>query len=279
MGELIKIEGLTYKVGSKTVLDDITFDVIKGEKYLILGHNGSGKSSLIDCILDNVRYRGTILKNEINKDRLGILYDQFSALPLLKVKEILKLLECVYSTPRNNDLISSLTLEPLLNKYFYVLSKGERKKVGLYASLFVKSDLLILDEPTDGLDPEVRDIFWNIIRKYKKTVLLTTHLWEEAKFHVDKIIFLESGKILSNAETYDELMAKFPYKGKIVTNSTIKYPEEMRVISIDKQSFIYFKNQNEKKEIIRFISQADSTGYSVFQIDLRDIYVHLKSNE
>ena len=62
MGELIKIEGLTYKVGSKTVLDDITFDVIKGEKYPILGHNGSGKSSLIDCILDNVRYRGTILK-------------------------------------------------------------------------------------------------------------------------------------------------------------------------------------------------------------------------
>lgn len=277
MDTLIEVKNLRFKNQNKTILHDISFDVVKGEKYLILGHNGSGKSLLIDCILDNINYKGSIIKKTLSNDRIGVLYDQFATFPLLKVKEILSLLESMYSTVRSHHLIEQLGIEPLFNKFFKVLSKGEKKKIGLYAVLFAEKDLLILDEPTDGLDPEIRDVFWNLINTCDKTVLLTTHIWEEGKVFADKIIFLENGVILNKAQSYQELITNFPFKGKVVTASEPK-DSDFVSIKVDDQNFIYFKNQGQKELIINKVSNSDYSGYSVMPIDLKDVYLNLRHN-
>lgn len=276
--QILNIKNVSYEVNGKKLLENISFTLNKNEKLIILGHNGSGKSLLIDCVLGNLKINGCVQNKMNRKDEIGILYDQFSSLPLLKVKEILTLLEVIYQCPANKTLLEKLDIERIQEKYFKVLSKGERKKVGLYAALFFNPQFLILDEPTDGLDPEFRDYFWDLINRSHITLLLTTHLWEEAKNVADKIMFIEKGCILNEPKSYEELLDNLKLLGKIITGNDIhsSWKEQYIHYIIEDKIYIYYRNQEEKDKLVTYISQNTSYGYSVLPIDIKDIYFNLK---
>lgn len=278
MPQIIKIKNLNLKEKEKILLKNISFDIEENETLMILGHNGSGKSLLIDCILGNLNYDGEIIINKWNKNKIGILYDHFSSLPLLKVKEILQLIESLYGVSRNENLINELGISRLMNKFFKVLSKGENKKVGLYASLFMNPELLILDEPSDGLDPEFRKSFWEIIRKFKGTVILTTHLWEEAKFISDKIVFIENGIILNQPINFNEKVSELRMKGKVVVEQIdqLSINKVFKTVISENKIYIYFHNEEEKMKIIEDLNRNVNSSFSVLPIDLQDVYYDFK---
>ena len=278
MHKIIEIKNLTLKTKDKTLLYDISFDVDENETLIILGHNGAGKSLLIDCIIGNLKYQGKIIKRICDKNKIGILYDQFSSLPLLKVREILQLLEAIYRSPRDENLINALSIYPLMGRYFKLLSKGERKKIGLYASLFMKPTLLVLDEPSDGLDPEFRNYFWEMMRKFEGTLILTTHLWEEAKYISDKVVFLENGSILGKPINYKDKIVELKIKGKIIVDDS-DYgldTNNFRTIVLDNKKIIYFRNEKERDKIIEQVKHNANVGFSVLPIDLQDVYYNMK---
>lgn len=281
---ILKIENLTYSLNNIKLLDDISFSLNENETLAVLGHNGSGKSLLIDCIMGNLKFEGNIENRIKNKNELGVLYDQFSSIPLLKVGEILKILEAVYKIEKENTLVKDLEIEALKYKFFKVLSKGERKKLGLYASLFFNPKFIILDEPTDGLDPEFRNLFWNVVNRREQTLLLTTHLWEEAVLSFDKIVFIEKGRILNYPMPFDELKKKMNVTGKVVLEKktqNLEWFQKFKTLSIGNKLFTYYKNDSEKKEIIDYISREnqDIENYSVLPLNVKDIYQLLKSKK
>ena len=206
--------------------------------------------------MGNLPFKGTIHNAIKNKNELGVLYDQFSSIPLLKVGEILKLLEALYKTSENSELIKNLNIHLLKDKFFKVLSKGERKKIGLYASLFFKPKLLILDEPTDGLDPEFRDFFWNFIKNNKQTLLITTHLWEEVSSISDKILFIEKGKILNKPLSYSELLDKVKVKGKVIIEKTIQNYEMKKIIILSFFLTLFIGSYAQKNNSFTILSSA-----------------------
>lgn len=282
---ILEIENLTYSLKNLVLLDNISFSLNKNETISVLGHNGSGKSLLIDCIMGNLKYEGSIKNRINNKSKLGILYDQFSTIPLLKTKEVLKMMEALYKTPEDNVLAKKFGINNLKNKYFKVLSKGERKKLGLYTSLFFKPEFLVLDEPTDGLDPEFRDLFWNTIKNNKQTLLITTHLWDEANSISDKIIFIEKGKILNTPMPFAKLIKKVNIKGKVIiekpAEKNCNWFKKFKNLKIDGKLYLYYENDTKKNEIITYILSKNKgiENYSVLPVNIKDIYQVLKAQK
>ncbi|UWS41899.1 ATP-binding cassette domain-containing protein [Riemerella anatipestifer] len=212
---------------------------------------------------------------------MGVLYDQFSTLPLLKVKEVVDLLSSIYGKKQNEQLLHNLGIIPLMNKYFKVLSKGERKKLGLYSCLFFEPKYLFLDEPTDGLDPEFREFFWQYIKNSEVTLLLTTHLWEEAIRVADKVMFIENGRILNTPQTYEILYKEIGLIGKIVLESKIDFEnkDKYKHYFTEDRLLVYYKTEQEKKELLEYIQSKELFGYSVLPIDITDIYYCLKTSK
>ena len=166
MSTLISVNNLSLDIHGKKLLKNISFEVERGDVFAILGSNGAGKSLLLDCLIGNIDSsydKNTLCENAFDKNKCGILYDSFASIPLLKVKEIFSWLSVLFGKEIDFKLIEQLEIRNILAKQFKVLSKGENKKAGIYAALFHNPELVILDEPTDGLDPIVRNKFWDIL--------------------------------------------------------------------------------------------------------------------
>ncbi|MDR0603288.1 MAG: ABC transporter ATP-binding protein [Bacteroidales bacterium] len=281
MDYFVNIENLSLNISGIELLHDISFDVEKGDIFAILGSNGSGKSLLLDCLLGNIKSsfnRNTILENRFDKQKSGILYDSFASIPILKVKEILSWLSVLFEKEMNNGLIEDLNINNILNKQLKVLSKGENKRLGIYAALFHCPELVILDEPSDGLDPIIRSKFWNILSNMDSTVIFTTHIWTEVENIATKILFLHKGKVLNTPMSSAQLIETYlPYQGKIAIYNTYKdillingsdYYEEENVC------YFYYKGEMEKDALLNSIKKK-VINYSVLPIELKDVYSFL----
>ncbi|GAB6948426.1 hypothetical protein HMPREF1640_12920 [Prevotella sp. S7-1-8] len=278
------IKGLSYRLHSTNLLDDMSFSVQEDEKLAILGINGSGKSLLLDGILGNIEC--TCEANSFLDDRqkygpYGVLYDTFSSFPLLKVREIVSLLSIIFNHRVDQSLLKKFGVTDLLDKQFKVLSKGENKKLGIYAALFFEPKIVFMDEPLDGLDPNSRNRFWETISGISCTMIFTTHVWEEVRLYANKIMFVKDGKTLNQPASSDELLTKYcPYKGKIVISrengqfSCLTSPD----IGKEKQSYeyaYYYKSQEEKEELLRKFNNNRITNLSILPITLRDVYNYI----
>jgi len=220
---VIKVQGLVKRYGDLKAIDDISFDVLKGEIFAFLGPNGAGKTTtveIIECLRPltkgsvsvfglNVAEREDVSKI---KEKIGILPQDFSALDRLSVRENLTLFAKMYPNSSNVDeLIGLLGLSDKSSVRFANLSGGLKQRVGVAAALVNNPDLVFLDEPTTGLDPEIRRTTWNVISRLKeagKTIFLTTHYMEEAQFLADRIAIMVKGKIAAMG-TPEELIARY----------------------------------------------------------------------
>jgi len=204
---MINIKNLHKKFGKLVVLDDLNLAINKGGVFAILGPNGSGKTTLIKSILGMViPNKGEILYNgksvlkqwEYRKD-LNYL-PQIANFPAnLSVIELIKMVKNLRNSPTKEDeLISLFGLTPFLKQKLGNLSGGTKQKVNIVLTFMFDNDLIILDEPTTGLDPIALIYLKDLIKKAKengKTILITSHIMSFVEEISDEIVFLLDGKI------------------------------------------------------------------------------------
>ena len=217
---MIEIKELHKKFGKNQVLKGVDLDINQGGIFAILGPNGSGKTTLIKSVLGMViPQSGTININgkTIKKDwkyRKDIDYlPQIANFPNnLSVKELIKMIKDLRAnyTQKDLELIELFKLEPFLNKKLGNLSGGTKQKVNLVLTFMFDSPLIILDEPTTGLDPIALIRLKGLINSEKekgKTILITSHIMSFVEEISDEIVFLLEGKIYFKG-TISELKSK-----------------------------------------------------------------------
>ena len=221
MNTIIKIDNLTKTYGSLKAVDDLSFEIRKGELFAFLGVNGAGKSTTINIICGQLKKdEGTVIIDELNlddnlakiKEKIGVVFQASILDPQLTVKDNLEIKASLYGLSRKeiksrvNELAEILDFNSYLNRPLAKLSGGQKRRIDIARALLNKPDILILDEPTTGLDPQTRKMIWAVITKLRKennmTVLLTTHYMEEAS-EADYVVIIDQGKMVAHGTPLD----------------------------------------------------------------------------
>ena len=248
MNNIVMVSDLTKMYSKKNVVDHINFSVEEGQMFSLLGANGAGKSTTIDMLCTIKRpdsghiricgYEFGIHNREIRR-KIGIVFQESLLDPTLTVIENLNFRYKFYTDAivQNKDMIRraiNITgVVPLIDRYYGTLSGGEKRRVDIARALIHVPKVLILDEPTTGLDPQIRKEIWETIqylkKKEKMTIIYTTHYMEEVD-QADKVALMEKGRIIAQGSPsslkkdfcHDIICIKTPYmeyvKNKIHTN-------------------------------------------------------------
>ena len=220
--ELINVSAVKKSFGNVRAVKGVDFKLGKGEYVALLGPNGAGKTTLVEMI-EGIRYpdTGEILikgkKLQGNKDELynilGISFQETRFFEKITVVETLRMFASFYGTSdekvnRVMDIVGLTEKEKAFTKN---LSGGQRQRLALGIAILNEPEILILDEPTTGLDPtarhEIWDILMNLKHEHNASLILTTHYMEEAAFLCDRIIIMDRGEIIAEG-TLDELLAR-----------------------------------------------------------------------
>ena len=218
---LIDIFHVMKAYGSFQAVDDVSFSVKKGEVFSLLGPNGAGKTTLIE-ILEGVRKKDSGDVRVLGCDpwqnadslhrRVGVIPQHFTFVDKSTPREAMKYYAKIFGVRVDTHrLLKEVLLEDSANVLFENLSGGQKQKMGLALSLVNSPDILFLDEPTTGLDPNAKRAVWDVIRKFKasgKTIILTTHYLEEAEHLSDRVAIMDHGRIIAIG-TSDEIIASF----------------------------------------------------------------------
>ena len=226
MENIIEIKSLSKSFGEVKAVQNLSFRVEKGELFAFLGVNGAGKSTTISIICGSLQKdSGSVLVcgNEVGKQRektarkLGVVFQNSVLDKSLSVKDNLESRAALYGLSKKEvkarieELSKLLDFEDILNRTVGKLSGGQRRRIDVARALLHSPEILILDEPTTGLDPQTRRLLWSVVKtlreKENMTVFLTTHYMEEAA-DADYVVILDSGKISAEG-TPLELKNKF----------------------------------------------------------------------
>lgn len=212
---LISARGLTKKFGDLVAVDSIDFDVSKGESFGLLGPNGAGKSTVMRMIgATSQRNSGelTILGKDPEKNgpqiraHLGVVPQQDNLDMELSVTENLYIYGRYFGLPRKfvkgkiDELLTFAQLEEKRDSKVQVLSGGMKRRLTIARALVSEPEILMLDEPTTGLDPQARHILWDRLFRLKEqgvTLVITTHFMDEAEQLCDRLIVMDKGKIMA----------------------------------------------------------------------------------
>ena len=212
MNDVIVIDNLSKSYKQLKAVDDLSFRVKRGELFAFLGINGAGKSTTINIICGQLKKdQGKVYiadmdidKNlQLIKNKIGVVFQNSILDPQLSVKDNLQVKASLYSMKKDEIkkrveyLAELLDFKSYINRPIGKLSGGQKRRIDIARALLHQPEILILDEPTTGLDPQTRKMMWNVINKLRKeknmTVLLTTHYMEEAS-EADYVVVIDSGK-------------------------------------------------------------------------------------
>lgn len=232
MTELIQIEHLQKHFGDVHAVNDLSFKVKKGELFAFLGVNGAGKSTTINILCGQLKKDGgsvEICGTDIDRDpdtvkrSLGVVFQNSVLDKELSVKDNLESRAALYGIHgaafknRLAELAQLLDFEDLLRRPVGKLSGGQRRRIDIARALFHEPEILILDEPTTGLDPQTRSLLWAVVDRLRReknmTVFLTTHYMEEAA-DADYMVILDHGRIAAEGTP---LQLKNSYTGDFIT--------------------------------------------------------------
>ena len=210
---ILTVNNLNVQYGTFQAVKDVSFDVKKGEIFGLLGPNGAGKTSTLSAIEGLIKYSsGSIIVNGNDAKQkplharasMGVQLQSTSFQPELRVSEILELYAGIYGLKLNKEkltaILQEIKLEDAAGKRFGQLSGGQQQRVSLFISTIHNPVLVLLDEPTTGLDPQARRQLWErieAIRERGHAVLLTTHSMEEAESVCDRIAIFDHGKVIA----------------------------------------------------------------------------------
>lgn len=268
MGNIIEIKNLKKYFKEVKAVDDISFSVKEGDLFAFLGLNGAGKSTTINIIAGalekdegEVLINGKDINNNIEEisSIIGIVFQHSVLDEKLSVIDNLRYRALLYNITKsefneNLEFLSTkLEFKNLLTRPLNKLSGGQKRRIDIARALIHKPKLLILDEPTTGLDPVTRILVWNLISELRKTqnltVFLTTHYMEEAS-EADQIVIIDEGKIVAN-DTPINLKNKF-------ANDVLKiykYKKQL-VDNLTKQKIDFSKNKERIEILIKDVAKA-----------------------
>jgi len=214
----VQVSGLRKSYGEREVVRGVDFEVAAGECFGLLGRNGAGKTTIIEICEGYVkRDEGSVLvlgedpasPSSIWRGRLGIVPQEMELLPTLTVSETIHMFRDLYPHPREvSDVLRLVGLAERGRSRVRGLSGGEKRRLDVAVGLVGDPEVLFLDEPTTGLDPEARRSTWSMIEGLKDhgvTIILTTHYMEEAQLLADRLLILTEGTIAASG-TFDELL-------------------------------------------------------------------------
>jgi len=210
MPNILEVKDLKKEYPGVKAVDGISFSVKKGTCFGLLGPNGAGKTTAIEIIEGitasdggSILYKNRSIGRDFHKET-GIQFQATALQEFLTVKETLLLFHKLYPNPSNFDeIVEECSLKNLLSRDNRKLSGGQRQRLLVAIALVNQPELLFMDEPTTGLDPQARRNFWNMVEKIKlrnTTLILTTHYMEEADFLCDEIAIMDKGKIIAYGE-------------------------------------------------------------------------------
>jgi ABC-2 type transport system ATP-binding protein len=205
----IRVSAIRKAYGRTVAVDDVSFDVQSGEIFGLIGPNGAGKTTTMECV-EGLRTpdRGEISVLGLHpardvyllQERIGVQLQQAQLQKRIKVREAVALWASLYRHPADgNRLIEQLGLSDKRNAWFMTLSGGQKQRLFIALALINDPELVFLDELTTGLDPQARRAIWELVREIRhrgKTVLLTTHLMEEAERLCDRVAIIDHGRII-----------------------------------------------------------------------------------
>ncbi len=290
---VINIEGLTKTYDKFTAVDEISFTVNEGEVFALLGPNGAGKTTtveIIECLKTSdkgkVEIFGIDLKDKKKqndvKRRIGVMPQNFNAFDWLTVKENLEYFRELYSSKISTDeLIDRVGLRKKMNSMYKTLSGGTKQRVGIAISLINEPELLFLDEPTAGLDPQARRETWNLIRELKeqgKTIFLTTHYMEEAQELSDRILIIIEGKIVAGGSPNELIENYGGNKSVILKNCNKKILEDRGIkyeIDTENQIQIIFDNNEQLFNILSAVTDDPNVEIEIKKPNLDEAFLNL----
>jgi ABC-2 type transport system ATP-binding protein len=220
---VVSVQGLSHNYGKLRAVNQISFEIKKGQIFSFLGPNGAGKTTTINLLITLLPIQKgnvTIAGYDVTKDKskvrkaIGVVFQDQRLDRDLTVWETLDFHGSIYSIPKEirkhriEELLNIVELNEKRNEFTKNLSGGMKRRLEIARGLIVKPKVLFLDEPTIGLDTQTRKRIWSYIRRVNKeegvTVLLTTHYMDEADQNSDKICIIDKGKIIANG-TPEEL--------------------------------------------------------------------------
>ncbi len=294
MSETVVVKELTKHYGNIIAVDKVTFHVYEGEIFSLVGPNGAGKTTtveILECLrrptsgLAMVLGFDVVKEEEKIKRRIGVMPQDFNAFERLTVLENVELIARIYGVkPNLQSLLEELGLWHVRKRRFMELSGGMKRRVGICMALVNDPELLFLDEPTTGLDPQGRKECWDVIRKLKKmgkTVFLTTHYMEEVEKLSDRAAIIVNGKIKA-IDKVDELInthgggVKVCVKGgseveRLMRNLTrnFRHEEEGRIVGV-------FSNKQEAlKAVLQLYNLNEECRVEVIEPNMNDVFLRL----
>ncbi|WP_333599824.1 gliding motility-associated ABC transporter ATP-binding subunit GldA [Flavobacterium sp.] len=284
----IEVQNISKSYGAQKALDNVSFSIKKGEIVGFLGPNGAGKSTLMKILTTFINAdagTATVNGNDVNEAQLkvqqsvGYLPEHNPLYLDLYVREYLAFNADVYKVAKSRieEVIQLTGLSPESHKKIGQLSKGYRQRVGLATALLHNPDVLILDEPTTGLDPnqlvEIRNVIKNVGKD--KTVFLSTHIMQEVEAICDRVIIIDNGKIVTDKKL-DKLVTE--EKEQIIEVEFDKAIEEVLLANLP--NIKTYKNTSDNIWLLTFTTEDDMRP-AVFDFanvnGLRTLHINSKS--
>ncbi|WP_173922930.1 ABC transporter ATP-binding protein [Agromyces sp. Marseille-P2726] len=272
----VSVRNLRKTYGPTTAVDDVSFEIRHGETFALLGPNGAGKSTTIE-ILEGYRTRTSGAVSVLGTDpakggldwkaRLGIVLQSTGETGLLTVAELLAHFAGFYPDPRDVDeVITAVGLQPQAKTRIAKLSGGQQRRVDVALGIVGRPELLFLDEPTTGFDPEARQHFWQLIRRLKAegtTILLTTHYLEEAAQLADRAGVIAGGRLVAMGGVHE------------IGGSEARVPV---VRWRDASGFVHERRSDEPGRLVASVVAElgrEPDGLEVIRPSLEDVYLQL----
>ncbi len=227
---MLEVKKLKKRFGSNVVLNDISFNVSKGDIISIVGPSGSGKSTLLRCLnliekpsSGDIIFEGTSLVGKkadlsLLRQKMGMVFQQFNLFPHLTVIDNitlapvkLKLMNEVTARKKALELLNTINLKDKAEHYPNELSGGQKQRVAIIRTLIMEPDIILFDEPTSALDPEMIGEVLDLIKKVAdtgKTMVIVSHEMNFVKKVSNRVLFIDGGKVIFDGKTKDFFLSE-----------------------------------------------------------------------
>lgn len=299
MSPAIEVKQVCKRYGSLSALTNIDVEIHSGEFFALLGPNGAGKTTLISIIAGlsfansgsvNVMGHNVITHYQQARLNLGIVPQELVFDPFFTVREILRIQSGYYGIKENarwiDEIIERLDLTDKADANMRALSGGMKRRVLVAQALVHKPPVIILDEPTAGVDVELRQTLWEFIQQLNRdghTIVLTTHYLEEAETLCNRVAMLKDGKIIALDSTQNLI-------GKMTSGNSLRLrllpdvlPLSLQVLQINRSNGLYELRIDDYAQVEFILSTLRSGQTQILEMhlqqpDLEDVFVNLMKN-
>ena len=299
MDAAVEVQHLVKRFGNLTAVDDVSFEVYRGETFGILGPNGAGKTTTLECIeglLKPTAGRASVLSLDTQrepekvKERIGIQLQASAYFDYLTLKEILDLFGRFYQRRLPPDaLLAKAGLQDKANTTVNKLSGGQKQRFAIAATLVNDPEVAFLDEPTTGLDPHARRNLWEFIQSVHqegRTVVLTTHSMEEAQYLCQRVAIMDQGKIVALDSPTNLIRAlPVPYQVKVVVeggtpSDKLEALDCVQEVNHEKDGTIYLHSSDAARTVPALLTWVNQAGVrlahlEVLTANLEDVFLTL----